>query len=262
MHVWTSAVVLLMCAGAAFGQQPPAADAAFEVASVKVNRSGLSNSGSTTRAGGGYVGTNLTLHQLVTEAYRLRPFQVIGGPGWIKIDRFDINARAPEGATGRPDPMLRTLLADRFKVRVHTETKEQQVYALVLARADRRLGPKLTPTTKECGAAGASCGMNVNTGTTAATLSGVAQPLTRLATALSGFAVDTIVVDRTGLNGNFDMELQWTPDVIRSAAAGTPAGDGPSLFTALQEQFGLKLESARGPVTYLVIDSAELPTPD
>lgn len=124
--------------------------------------------------------------------------------------------------------MLRTLLADRFKVRVHTETKEQQVYALVLA----------------------------------ATLSGVAQTLSRLATALSGFAVDTIVVDRTGLNGNFDMELQWTPDVIRSAAAGTPAGDGPSLFTALQEQFGLKLESARGPVDYLVIDSAEIPTAD
>ena len=85
----------------------------------------------------------------MTEAYRLRPFQVIGGPGWITIDHFDINARAPEGTTGRPDPMLRTLLADRFKLRVHTETKEQQVYALVLARPDGRLGPKLTPSTQD-----------------------------------------------------------------------------------------------------------------
>jgi uncharacterized protein (TIGR03435 family) len=257
------AILVATASVTGFAQNPPPSppEPAFEVVSIKPNRSGLSSSGSTTRTGGGYVGTNLTLHQLVIEAYRLRPFQVIGGPGWIKLDRFDINARAPEGTTGRPDPMLRTLLADRFKLRVHPETKQERVYALVLARTDRRLGPKLTPSAKECGA-GASCGMNVNTSTTAATLSGVAQPLSRLATALSGFGVDGIIVDRTGLAGNYDMELQWTPDAIRSAAAGTPAGDGPSLFTALQEQFGLKLESARGPVEYLVIDSAEQPTPD
>ena len=250
---------------------------------MKPNRSGLPSSGSTTRAGGGYVGTNLTLHQLVTEAYRLRPFQVIGGPGWIKIDRFDINARAPEGTTGRPDPMLRTLLADRFKLRMHTETKEQQVYALIVARPDGRLGLKLTPATQDCAAPArdggpgsaplgavarsaeaatrSPCGMNVNTSGTSGTLTGIGQPLSRLATALSGFAVDGLVIDRTGLTGNFDIELQWTPDNLRSVAAAA-GGDGPSLFTALQEQLGLKLEAARGPVEYLVIDSAEQPTPD
>lgn len=228
-----------------------------------------------TRPGGGYAGTNLTLHQLVAEAFRLRPFQVIGGPGWIKIDRFDVNARAPEGTTGRPDPMLRTLLADRFKLRVHTETKEQQVYALVLARPDGRLGPQLTPSTVDCAPpspdsgpgttpspARSSCGMNVNTSATSGTLTGIGQPLSRLATALAGFGVEGMVVDRTGLTGNFDITLQWTPEILRAAAAGTPAGDGPSLFTAMQEQLGLKLESSRGPVEYLVIDSAELPTPD
>lgn len=227
-----------------------------------------------TRAGGVYVGTNLTLHQLVTEAYRLRPFQVIGGPGWIKLDRFDINAKAPEGATGRPDPMLRTLLADRFKLRAHTETKEQQVYALVLARADGRLGPKLVASTQECGAParggapGAAappprepCGMNMNGTGTTAMLKGIGQPLARLATTLSGSGVEGIMVDRTGLTGNFDIELQWTPENLRSAAAAV-GGDGPSLFTALQEQLGLKLESSRGPVEYLVIDSAEQPSPD
>ncbi len=255
--------VFTVASAAPFGQgQSPAPPApAFDVASIKPNRSGERGSGSTTRPGGGYVGTNLTLHQLVTEAYRLRPFQVIGGPGWFKIDRFDINARAPEGTTGRPDGMLRSLLAERFKLRAHTETRQEQVYALVLARADGRLGAKLTPSTKECGP-GASCGMNVNSNSTSATLSGVAQPLSRLATALSGFGVETIVIDRTGLTGNYDMELHWTPEMLRAAAAGTPTGDGPSLFTALQEQFGLKLESARGPVEYLVIDSAEQPTPD
>jgi uncharacterized protein (TIGR03435 family) len=284
MRAWTSAAVLLVFASGAFSQQPPSPDPAFEVASVKPNRSGLSSSGSTTRPGGGYVGTNLTLHQLVTEAYRLRPFQVIGGPGWIKIDRFDINARAPEGTTGRAEPMLRALLADRFTLRVHTETKEQQVYALVLARADGRLGPKLTPSTQECGPPArdsgpgsaplgavarsaeaptrSPCGMNVNTSATSGTLTGIGQPLSRLATALAGFGVEGLVVDRTGLSGNFDIELQWTPEILRSAAAGGPGGDGPSLFTAMQEQLGLKLESTRGPVEYLVIDSAELPTPD
>lgn len=269
-------VLFVLASATSFAQSrpPSSSEPAFEVTSVKPNRSGLSNSGSTTRAGGGYVGTNLTLHQLVTEAYRLRPFQVIGGPGWIKIDRFDINARAPEGTTGRPDPMLRTLLADRFKLRVHTETKEQQVYALVVARPDGRIGPKLTPATQDCatpardGGPGpvasttrSPCGMNVNTSGTSGTLTGIGQPLSRLATALSGFAVDTSVIDRTGLTGNFDIELQWTPDNLRSAAAAA-GGDGPSLFTALQEQLGLKLESARGPVEYLVIDSAEQPTPD
>ena len=86
----------------------------------------------------------------------------------------------------------------------------------------------------------------------------VVQPLSRLATALSGYGVDGLVFDRTGLTGNFDIELQWTPENLRAISAG----EGPSLFTALQEQLGLKLESARGPVEYLVIDSAELPTPD
>ena len=251
-------VFVAVASTASFAQSPPSPspEPAFDVASIKPNRSGESGSGSTTRKGG-YLGTNVSLHQLVTEAYGLRPFQVTGGPGWIKLDRFDINARAPEGATGRLAPMLRTLLADRFKLRVHTETKEQQVYALVLARPDRRLGPKLTASTQECGA-GAACGMNMNTSGTTGILKGVAQPLSRLATALSGYGVDGLVFDRTGLTGNFDIELQWTPENLRAISAG----EGPSLFTALQEQLGLKLESARGPVEYLVIDSAELPTPD
>jgi uncharacterized protein (TIGR03435 family) len=104
--------------------------------------------------------------------------------------------------------------------------------------------------------------MNVNTSNLSGTLQGIGQPLSRLATALSGFGFDGMVVDRTGLAGNFDIEMQWTPEILRTASAGTPAGDGPSLVTALQEQLGLKVESARGPVEYLVIDSAEPPTPD
>lgn len=92
-------------------------------------------------------------------------------------------------------------------------------------------------------------------------LKGIGQPLSRLANALAGFVVEGMVEDRTGLTGNFDIDLQWTPDNLRSAAA-TVGGDGPSLFTALREQLGLKLDSTRGSVEYLVIDSAEQPTPD
>jgi uncharacterized protein (TIGR03435 family) len=273
MRMFIGIVVIVGSSVSLFAQsQSPAGSVpAFEVASVKPNRSGEQRSGSTTLAGGGYVGTNLTLHQMVTEAYRLPPFQVIGGPGWIKLDRYDINARAPEGTTGRPDPMLRTLLADRFKLRVHTETKDQQVYALVLARPDGRLGPKLKPAPQECGppareggpaaAPVRPCGMNMNSSGMSATLTGIGQPMSRLASTLAGYGVDEMIVDRTGLTGNFDIELQWTPENLRSAAAAV-GGDGSSLFTALQEQLGLKLESSRGPVEYLVIDSAEPPTPD
>jgi uncharacterized protein (TIGR03435 family) len=99
-------------------------------------------------------------------------------------------------------------------------------------------------------------------GGTSGVLKARGQPLSRLANVLASFIVDQMVVDRSGLNGNFDFELTWTPDNLRGAGAASAGGDGPSLFTALQEQLGLKLESTRGPVEYLVIDSVERPTPD
>jgi uncharacterized protein (TIGR03435 family) len=282
MRACVVAFILIACSTSAWSQAPQSAtqpDPAFDVTSVKPNNSGSSNSSSRTLPGGGFAATNLTVRQLIISAYRLRPFQVTGGPDWIDSARFDIAAKAaPEQATTPVSSMLRSLLADRFKLRVHTETKEQPIYALVVARADGRLGPKLTAFTGQCtngpATSGAresapapspsqavSCGMNTSVNNTAGTLKGTGQTLDRLATALAGFAADRMVVERTGLKGLYDIDLQWTPDTLRTGGTATTS-DYPSLFTALQEQLGLKLESSRGPVEYVVVDSVERPSPD
>src|SRR6185436_5879072 len=154
MRTCVVAFVLVACSTSAWSQAPQSAaqsDPAFDVTSVKPNNSGSLNSSSRTLPGGGLAATNMTVRQLIVNAYRLRPFQATGGPDWIDSARFDIAAKAaPEHATTPVSSMLRSLLADRFKQRVHTETKEQPIYALVVARADGRLGPKLTAFTGQC----------------------------------------------------------------------------------------------------------------
>ena len=139
------------------------ADVAFEVASIKPNTSGNLNSSTSGRAGS-FTATNITARQLIVYAYRLREFQIAGGPGWMRSDRFDILARSPE--TGKPDnPMMtRALLRDRFKLVAHTETRQEQVYALVTARPDGKLGAQIKPSTHDCQASQpgtpSPCGMN------------------------------------------------------------------------------------------------------
>lgn len=254
-------------------QSPPT----FDAASVKVNRSGV--------AGGRFGGqpgqvqvTNYTLRDIIRNVYNLQPYQLVGGPSWITADRFDIIARAPEGAPpARMMEMMKTLLADRFTLRVHTETRTVPIYALVLARPDGKLGPKMTPAAVDCAALRAArergenpamppptgnrpaCGMNTAFGRMVAggyELRDVARNLAN--------AVGRMVVDRTGLTGAYDLEMTWTPDQLPPGAdaASTPAFDpnGPSLFTALQEQLGLRLEATTGPVDVLVIDGAERPS--
>lgn len=235
---------------------------AFEVASVKPNTSG-DTEGSIGPRPGGYAATNIPLRLLIIRAYELRAFQVAGGPSWIDGERFDVTARAPEGtAPNQIFPMLRTLLAERFKLVVHTEKREQPVYALLTARADGRLGPNLKASTLNCsGQPGQSdqCSMGGSFTGSGGTLKGAGQPLSVLATHVST-AVDRIVQDRTGLAGGFDFELAWSGSGLK-AAPGAPS-ELPSVFTALQEQLGLRLEPSRGPVEVLVIDSAERPTSD
>ena len=272
---------ILMTASAALAQTP-----AFEVSSVKPNTSGARNSSSSTLPGGrGFRATNVTLRQLILSAYRLRPLQLLGGPSWLDSERFDIDARAPEnGPSDQVLNMLRAMLADRFKLVVHNETKDQPIYALVLARADKTLGPQLKSSTVDCspgslaraggGGAGVgapaapvvsqpiSCGTNTNVSNAGGIMKAGARSMSDLATTLASFVADRMVVDQTGLSGIFDLELRWTPDNLQPAApdpaAATP--DAPSIFAALQEQLGLKLESRRGPVEFLVIDSVERPT--
>jgi uncharacterized protein (TIGR03435 family) len=176
--------------------------------------------------------------------------------------------------------MMQALLAERFKLVVHRETREVSIDALVMARADRRLGPNLTPAAFDCDALRAAfargerptppppngdrpvCGARTVPGRF---LVG-GYPIADFARNLSGFVGGRPIVDRTGLTGLYDLELTWTPDTPPAGRDGAPPPgfdpNGPSLFTAVQEQLGLRLEATTGPVEVLVIDSANRPTPD
>ena len=298
---------------AAAAQTPPPAPV-FEVASIKPNKSGDGRFSIGFQPGGRFTATGMPLRQLIAIAYgsagqQLPTFRIIGGPGWMNSDRFDIVAKAegdvPPGPNGPLPLMLRALLVDRFKLVVHNESRELPMYELVKARSDGKLGPQLQPSTVDCaaiaaarGRAGAppAPGAGGVTGTgrgpaaggrgpafdaagrpVCGTMVGPAniaaggQTMSQLATILSG-RVDRPVVDRTGFTGNFDIDLTWTPDQIpQGPAAQPPPGapaqppidpNGPSIFTAVQEQLGLKLESGKGPVDVVVIDSVEHPTED
>jgi uncharacterized protein (TIGR03435 family) len=228
---------------------------------------------------------------LIRNAYQMQDFQIIGAPDWIKTDRFDINAKAEGLATpptpqtpGTPGPMalmMRALLADRFKLQTHTDTRELPVYNLVLNRSDGKLGPKLVPSTTDCAALAAArgraggaptplppgerpqCGQFLGPGSIRAGAITIAQ----LANTLMG-NVQRTIIDKTGLTERYDIELSFS--MMPRGAGGLPPSDAPppadpnnpSIFTALQEQLGLKLESARGPATVLIVDRIEHPTPD
>jgi uncharacterized protein (TIGR03435 family) len=249
--------------------QAPEARQQFEVASVKRNISGTVGGSFGSRPGGLVVVVNNTLRNIIRNVWNLQDFQIVGGPDWQNEDRWDINARAPEGQPTQQQMMLmmRTLLADRFKLVVHNETREIPVYALVLARPDGNFGRQLRRSKIDCAAIFAAaakgappprssepppCG-NTTTGPGMVRTSGV--PMADFARNLSP-ATGRIVMDRTGLTGFFDLELKFTPDQL-GAGVGDPATDVPSLFVAIQEQLGLKLESQRAPVDVLVIDSAQ-----
>jgi uncharacterized protein (TIGR03435 family) len=271
---------------------PQDASPTFEVASIKRNTSGTGNITMQMAPGGRLNFVNMPVRALIVRAYQLQPFQVIGGPAWLANDRFDIIAKAEGDATPpQTNLMLRTLLADRFKLVVHTETRELPVYHLVKARPDGNLGPALKPAAVDCaagrgrggppppgapggagpvpGPAGAAAGCMMMIGPGRITVGG--QPLTAFVNSLAT-QVGRPVFDKTGLTGSFDFTLSYMAEAGRGGPVGPPPPgapplpppdpDAPSLFTALQEQLGLKLEAERGPVEVIVIDSVEQPTED
>ena len=270
----------LMTAGVPLAQEATSLPT-FDVASIKPNRS--ADVGSYFGAPRGQLtATNVTLWEMIRNAYRLQGFQIVGGPDWLLTDRFDVIAKP----AGEPGPeqlalMVQALMAERFKLAVHRETRELPVYELRLADAARAPSSALRRSTTDCAALTAAgrgalppapppagvrpaCGTRIQPGRMMA--GGVT--MARLASTLAVFA-GRIVIDRTGLEGGYDFDLEWTPDrmsqeALPPGAAPLPAPDpnGPSLFTALAEQLGLALEPARGPVEVLVIDHAERPSPD
>jgi uncharacterized protein (TIGR03435 family) len=249
---------------------------AFEVASIKVNASGSENFGFTARPGGVMVATNVSTRQIVTYSYSMQNSRVEGGPDWLDTVRYDITAKASEAA--RPDQMLlmfRTLLADRFKLVMHTDARDTAIFALVQARPDGRLGPQLrASSTVDCDAAraeqargaaiAASDGRPICGGRTRAGLiTAGAVSMDELARNMSRM-VGRAIVNRTGLQGRYDFDLKFTPEgeLTAAPAADRPPDAPPSLFVALEEQLGLKLEPERAPVDVVVVDSIARPVED
>ncbi len=261
-------VLLFFCVPAAPQERQPA----FEVASIKRDLSG--RPGPMFRMLPEFTAERATLEDLVTAAYGVHDFQVMGGPGWITSDRYNIQAKSEGRAAFDQEyrrlqlRRMQTLLSDRFLLKVHRETKQLPVYELTMAKG----GPKLQPPNcierepgdltiapgktmmDYCGSGGFSArghyqASNANTA--------------ELAGALS-FVLGRSVIDKTGIAGRFRMLLTFTPDVGSTLLpdAGVPAGtdSAADLFTAIQEQLGLKLESGKGPVEVIVIDRAEKPS--
>jgi uncharacterized protein (TIGR03435 family) len=262
-----------------------AQEPAFEVASIRPSQS--------TRPGevqptpfGRFTATNTTVRSLILRAYGLVDAQLIGAPDWLNTERYDIDARAAAAPPDGPEallPMVRALLVDRFKLTAHPETRELPAYALTLARRDRQLGPQMRATQGDCTKANTltpdevraairdgwpPCGMAyfVNFTTTGANGNNVKMRVRRsgitlpaLAAALQP-AVDRPVVDQTGLDRRFDVEYSFTPQPPTAGVESAFGPDAPTLFVALEEQLGLKLESRRMSVPVLVIDSIARPS--
>ena len=251
----------------------------FEVASVKPNESGATRSPSMILPGGTFTATNNSVRALILNAYGISasPSLLQGGPGWIDSARYDIDAKAgaqaiPAGTSSRvlwekTRLMLQTLLAERFKLSIRRETKEMPAYQLVVAKS----GAKLQKTDRDCDASATAChGFSGNP----TRLSGSGVDMYDLALTLSSYS-DRPVIDRTGIQGLFDIKMQWNPFVGRPPAADdtprSPAAESregprpdfaslPTLFDALEQQLGLKLESHKGPVEVYVIAHVERPT--
>lgn len=259
-------VVFGACAAAG---QPTAAPSGFEVASIKpVDPAAGGGMQIGVLPSGVFTAKNVTLKALIQQAYEVRDFQVSGGPGWLDTARYDIIAKGNGAGPSEEDlgkmtdaqrnlfkeqllTRLRALLADRFQLRVHRETRELPVYALMVAKNGTRLQVATD-------SPGPGSGLSMRRGEGGKSeITGTKVSVASLVKLLSS-QVGRVVLDQTGLQGTCDFKMTFAPDMGPSAGdASTPGPDGPSLFTALQEQLGLRLEAQKGPVEVVVIDSAQ-----
>lgn len=276
----------------AFAAQTPSSPTpatVFEVVSVKRNTTESGDSSFSQRPDGSLRMVNVSVRTILGRAYPGSSLDVVGLPDWASSERYDVAATP---VAGRPNPsqderrdMVRAMLADRFKLSAHYETREQPAFNLVLARADGRLGPGLKRSEVDCAALAAARRAQAEAAKAAgqpppppvAVFSTVgAVPACGFNFGFDRFEGDTTlaalapllrsmagrpVVDKTGLTGSYRVNFQFSRSSLEPAAPDAPAGtDSPSFFTAVQEQLGLKLESTRIPVEVLVIDRIERPT--
>ena len=267
-----AAIAVPLLIGVLHAQSKPG-DPAFEVASVKPGDPDARGMRIRVAPGGGLNAENVNLRQLITLAYDIQDFQLAGAPGWVDTGRFTIIAKGPATPAGAPQELsqreeadlikarLRTLLADRFQLQVRKELKDAPVYALVQAKNGHRMKP----------AAGPHGGL----GSIPGQMTGEGAPMQALVHML-GVALGRPVVDETGLTGVYDFKLEWTPDAVSPGPnfkPGSPAAqkaeeagihlpdpNGPSIFNALQEQLGLRLESKKAPVETVVIERVGRPS--
>ena len=252
-------LAFVAAAGAAALAQRPA----FEVASIKRNVSANERPSLTITAGRMTI-RNGSLRAIIRSAFSLQAFQIAGGPDWMDSDRWDVTAKAEVGTDNQfMGVMTQSLLADRFKLVAHKETRDLPIYALVFARPDHTFGPKLRASSTDCqkevsaiiartgrppsADAPPVCGLRSLSGHIELNGTRLSPNFVRTLSDITGRSV----VDKTGLTGLFDADLTWSD-----------ADEGPSLYTAIQDQLGLKLDAQRGPVEVLVIDSVEHPTED
>jgi uncharacterized protein (TIGR03435 family) len=210
-----------------------------------------------------FYATGFTLQALVAAAYSLTPRAISGGAAWTDSDRYDILASTPGNIQPNQDEqmtMLRKLLTDRFQLAFHRESKELPVFTITVAKGGSKLKPSAAPPGKlpelvnviypeEKG------GVHVKLPARNATMAQFAEEMQRA-------VVDRAVVDQTGLSGSYDFDLEWTPDDSQFGGKLPRSAEStkPSLFVALQEQLGLRLDATRGPVLALVIDRVERPS--
>ena len=190
------------------------------------------------------------LRALIQYAYNLRDFQVTGGPDWLSSAEWMIDAKSDlpdQGLWDKRLQQLQSVLVDRFHFACHIETKEMPVYALVLAKSGSKLKASQAEGKRD------STSLSGHAGIFHATGKGVVAE--RIATLLAS-SLERLVLDKTGLTGTYDFTLDWANDT----ASGADAGGGPSIFTAVQEQLGLRLQPAKAPVSVMVIDRLEKPT--
>jgi uncharacterized protein (TIGR03435 family) len=266
---------------------------AFAVATIKYNRTGADARSMRLQPGGRIVVTNQPLRQLIVFAYSLQPQQLAGGPSWLDTDRFDITAQAegnisptpPGGPPGPAQLMMQRLLAERFGLAVHTESREMPVYALTVARRDGQLGPRIKPAATDCLAlmtqapggvpvqpprladGRPACGIQRD-GTGRVLAGGTTMQM--LAISMLTAPAGRLVIDRTGLSGGYDFDFEFAMDPAPGATpaqgaapppgAATGVAERPGLFTALEEQLGLKLQPTRAPIDVVVIDRVTAPT--
>ncbi len=241
--------------------QAPAASPAFEVASIKPSKPGPQHIFEVTPSGS--LTWQASVGDVIRIAYKVKPpFQIYGAPGWAESEEYMIVAKPPEGSPPiNPKNLpretvflqrIQALLADRFQLKVHHEKRDMPVYVLVVAKGGPKLkeGDAAQPFRLRIGKGSISNDGGAKIGTLASVLS-------------NNF--DRPVLDETGLTGSYRLQLKWTPDppaVAPGQPSASSANDaaGPSLFTALQEQLGLKLEATRRPIEVLVVDRVERPS--